>query len=92
MAPLIVMLVGWIVFRGIGSVGIWDEAASWSGALRFAFVVMFAFTAVSHFLPRSRADLIRMVPSSLPAPHLFQGCCGAHGQRTGSGAGPGSEP
>jgi uncharacterized membrane protein len=70
-APLIVMLLGWIVFRGIGSVGIWEGAASWSGALRFAFAVMFAFTAVSHFHPRSRADLIRMVPSSLPAPHLL---------------------
>jgi uncharacterized membrane protein len=32
---------------------------------------MFMFTAVSHFHPRSRPDLIRMVPSSLPAPHFL---------------------
>jgi uncharacterized membrane protein len=32
---------------------------------------MFVFTAGSHFHPRTRPDLIRMVPASLPAPaHL----------------------
>jgi uncharacterized membrane protein len=29
---------------------------------------MFVFTAVAHFLPKTRADMIRMVPASLPAP------------------------
>ena len=71
MAPLIVMLVGWAVFRSIGFTGIWQDVDSWSGALRFAFAAMFVFTAVSHFHPRSRPDLIRMVPSSLPAPHFL---------------------
>jgi len=32
---------------------------------------MFAFTAVSHFHPRTRSDLIRMVPARLPAPALL---------------------
>jgi uncharacterized membrane protein len=32
---------------------------------------MFVFTAVSHFHPRTRPDLVRMVPASLPAPGLL---------------------
>jgi uncharacterized membrane protein len=32
---------------------------------------MFVFTAGSHFHPRTRPDLIRMVPTSLPAPALL---------------------
>jgi uncharacterized membrane protein len=71
MAPLIVMLVGWLVARAIGAVGLWAPADSWSGALRFALAAMFAFTAGSHFHPRTRPDLIRMVPASLPAPPLL---------------------
>jgi len=42
-----------------------------SGALSFALAAMFVFTAVSHFHPRTRPDLIRMVPASLPAPELL---------------------
>jgi uncharacterized membrane protein len=71
MAPLIVMVVGWIVARAIGALGVWNEAASWSHALRFALAVMFLFTAVSHFHPRLRNDLIRMVPPSLPSPAVL---------------------
>jgi uncharacterized membrane protein len=32
---------------------------------------MFAFTALSHFLPRTRPDLVRMVPPRLPNPDLL---------------------
>jgi len=32
---------------------------------------MFVFTAGSHFHPRTRADLVRMVPARLPAPALL---------------------
>lgn len=68
MAPLIVMLAAWVVARVAGSAGMLPRAASWTGALVFAFAAMFMFTAVSHFHPRTRPDLIRMVPASLPAP------------------------
>lgn len=68
MAPLIVMLAGWVVARTIGLTGLWHQADSWSGALRFALAAMFLFTAISHFHPRTRPDLIRMVPAHLPAP------------------------
>jgi uncharacterized membrane protein len=71
MAPLIVMLVSWLVARTIGFTGMWHQADSWTGALRFALAAMFVFTAVSHFHPRTRSDLIRMVPPSLPAPALL---------------------
>jgi uncharacterized membrane protein len=71
MAPLIVMLVAWAVARFIGFTGVWPSADSWSGALRLALSAMFVFTAVSHFHPRTRPDLIRMVPASLPSPALL---------------------
>jgi len=71
MAPLIVMIVSWQVVRSIGVTDMWHEIESWSGALRTALAAMFVFTAVSHFLPRTRPDLIRMVPPSLPAPALL---------------------
>jgi uncharacterized membrane protein len=71
MAPLIIMLVGWLVARSIGAIGMWPPADSSSGALRFALAAMFVFTAGSHFHPRTRPDLIRMVPASLPAPALL---------------------
>ena len=71
MAPLIVMLVGWIAFRLLGAAGMWTAASSWTTALRFALAVMFVFTAASHFVPRTRGDLVRMVPPGLPNPELL---------------------
>ena len=70
MAPLIVMIAAWLVGRLMGSVGVLPQADSWTGALRIALAMMFMFTAVSHFHPRTRPDLIRMVPEGLPAPAL----------------------
>src|SRR5262245_22186331 len=70
------MIVGWALFRLIGFVGVWEQVDSWSGALRFALAVMFMFTAVSHFHPRSRPDLIRMVPSGFPAPAFLVAATG----------------
>jgi uncharacterized membrane protein len=71
MAPLVVMMVVWIASRSLGVAGVWTSADSWAGSLRFALFIMFLFTAVTHFHPRTRNDLIRMVPSSLPAPGLL---------------------
>jgi uncharacterized membrane protein len=68
MAPFIVQLVAWAVCWIAGTAGLFPAAATPVGALRFALAVMFAFTTVSHFLPNTRADLIAMVPPSLPAP------------------------
>lgn len=71
MAPLFVMLVGWAGFRLLGALGALSGADTWSGALRYAMAAMFIFTAMSHFAPRTRADLVRMVPPKLPAPALL---------------------
>ena len=71
MAPLIVMLGMWVVARAIGATGVWLAADSWRGALRIGLAAMFVFTAASHFLPRTRPDLIRMVPASLPWPSVL---------------------
>src|SRR4029450_13396356 len=71
MAPLIVMLAAWLLARSIGFGGVWPQADSWSGALRIALAAMFVFTAVSHFYPGTRPDLIRVVPPGLPAPALL---------------------
>jgi uncharacterized membrane protein len=70
-APLIVMTVVWILVRSAGMLIPWPQADSWGGALSFALAAKFAFTAISHFHPRIRPDLIRMVPSSLPAAPLL---------------------
>jgi uncharacterized membrane protein len=77
MAPLIVMFAAWLVARSIGFTGVWPQADSWSGALRAGLAAMFVFTAVSHFHPRTRPDLVRMVPASLPAPALLVTATGA---------------
>lgn len=71
MAPLIVMIVGWLVFRLLGAVGALSAGGSWSGALRYALAAMFIFTAASHFAPRTRPDLVRMVPPVFPRPALL---------------------
>ena len=76
MAPLIVMLAVWVLARAAGAAGVLPQAASWTGALVFAFAAMFIFTAVSHFHPRTRPDLIRMVPATLPSPGLLVSATG----------------
>ena len=71
MAPLVVMLFGWVGFRILGSVGSLSGAGTWTGALRYAMAAMFLFTAMSHFAARTRGDLIRMVPPVFPVPGLL---------------------
>ena len=71
MAPLIVMVVSWVAVRAVGAAGLWHAGDSWSDALRVALALMFLFTSASHFHPRTRRDLIGMVPPALPAPALL---------------------
>jgi uncharacterized membrane protein len=61
MIPLALMAIAWLAFR----------LAGLAAPLRDALAAMFVFTAVSHFAPRTRADLIRMVPPAFPAPALL---------------------
>src|SRR5262249_13039006 len=76
MAPLVVMIAAWLIARVIGATGLWLQVDSWTAALRIALAVMFAFTAISHFHPRTRPELIRMVPASLPAPGFLVSATG----------------
>jgi uncharacterized membrane protein len=62
------MLVTWGAVRLAGELTAWERADSWQASLCFAFGAMFVFTAVSHFHPKTRPDLIRMVPPGLPSP------------------------
>lgn len=71
MAPLVVMIVGWLGFRLLGEMGALSGGDTWTGALRYALAAMFLFTAGSHFAPRTRQDLVRMVPPRLPKPELL---------------------
>jgi uncharacterized membrane protein len=71
MAPLIVHLAAWAAFWTAGTMGLWLAAATPVGALRFALAVLFGFTAVAHFVPRTRNDMVRMVPPAFPAPAML---------------------
>ena len=62
MAPLICLVISFIVFRGVGLVV--PYFADWHIALRAALGAMFLLTASAHWGSR-RPDLIRMVPQGI---------------------------
>lgn len=62
MAPLICLLVGFLIFRGSGFFV--PYFADWHIALRAALGAMFLLTASAHWGTR-RPDLVRMVPNSI---------------------------
>ena len=64
MVPLVILLVSFAVFRGLGLAGV---AALDNGdlPLRMALFLVFLVTASAHW-GRGRADLIRMVPPAFP--------------------------
>jgi len=66
MAVLVVLLACWLIFRGIGALGV-TTFASWQDSARYALAVMFLFTAVAHF-NKMKHDLARMIPSFFPKP------------------------
>jgi len=68
---LIVQLVALGLAWGVGVAGVAPTMADPVAALRVAFAVMFAFTAVAHFVPRTRAEMVAMVPSKFPLPGLL---------------------
>jgi uncharacterized membrane protein len=70
MAPLITLLVGSIVARIVGSLGV-GYVNSWTAAIAVGLAAMFVLTGVAHFAPRMRADLIAIVPPRLPAPGVL---------------------
>ena len=76
MAPLIVLLVVTLLARLAGRLGV-RSLRDWAAATRVGLAVMFCFTAAAHF-NSMRADMIRMMPPSVPNPELmvtFTGIC-----------------
>jgi uncharacterized membrane protein len=69
MAVLIVLFVSWVVFRGVGALGV-HTLATWQDSARYALALMFVFTAVAHF-NAMKYDLARMIPSSFPRPLMI---------------------
>ncbi|HUH69092.1 MAG TPA: hypothetical protein VLZ05_09560 [Mycobacterium sp.] len=70
MAPLITLVLGSLVARTVGWVGV-DYVNSWTAAIAVGLAAMFVLTGVAHFAPPMRADLIAIVPPRLPAPGLL---------------------
>src|SRR5271169_439763 len=75
MVVLIVLFGAWIVFRGVGAVGV-GALATWHDSARYALAVMFAFTGAAHFT-KMKHDMARLVPSVFPAMPMvyFTGVC-----------------
>src|SRR5688572_16990579 len=69
MAPLIVLVIVTLLARLAGALGV-SALRNWPAATRAGLAVMFCFTAAAHF-NSMRADLVRMVPPSVPNPELM---------------------
>ena len=70
MAPLVFLVIGFVLARVAGLAGI-DALDGWLPALRVGLAVMFVVTGLAHFAPKMRADMIAMVPPRLPRPELL---------------------
>jgi uncharacterized membrane protein len=69
MAPLIVLVLGILISRAVGMLGVeWLE--SWKTCTRAGFAGMFLFTGIAHF-NKMRRDLVRMVPPLFPSPETM---------------------
>lgn len=76
MAPLIVLIVVVLLGRLLGQFGV-AHLRDWAACTRLGLAVMFCFTAAAHF-NSMRADMIAMVPPSVPNPAFmvtFTGLC-----------------
>ena len=69
MVVLIVLFGAWLVFRGIGALGM-GALATWQHSACYALALMFVFTGIAHF-NRLKHDLVRMVPAVFPRPMLL---------------------
>lgn len=70
MAPLVALVMGSLVARGVGWLGV-GYVDAWPKAIAVGLALMFAVTGVAHFVPAMRRDMIAIVPPQLPAPGVF---------------------
>jgi uncharacterized membrane protein len=75
MVTLYVLFGSWLVFRGIGALGV-AMLESWRASAGFALAVMFVFTGIAHFA-KMKHDMARMVPTVFPRPLLMVYLTGA---------------
>ncbi len=66
MIVLCVLFGSWLLFRGIGVLGV-SAFASWRASACFALAAMFLFTGIAHFT-KTKHDMARMVPAMFPQP------------------------
>ncbi len=69
MLVLGVLFTSWLVFRGLGVLGV-SALATWHDSACYALAVMFVFTGIAHF-NKMKHDLVRMVPAVFPRPLLL---------------------
>lgn len=68
--PVVIVLFGsWILFRGLGALGV-SAFHTWHESVRYALAAMFVFTGSAHFM-RIKNDLARMIPEVFPHPMLI---------------------
>ena len=64
MAPLLVLVAGWLLLRAAGRLGV-EQLSSWRSAGRGASAGMFMFTGATHF-SAMKHDYAAMIPEPLP--------------------------
>jgi len=64
MAPLLVLVAGWLLLRAAGRLGV-KQLSSWRSAGRAASAGMFMFTGATHF-SAMKHDYAAMIPEPLP--------------------------
>ena len=64
MASLFVLVISFILLRGLGWIGV-KRLSSWRDAGRYALVIMFLFTGSSHF-SNMKHDFAAMIPAPFP--------------------------
>src|ERR1700684_1762778 len=70
MAVIITLVLGTLGARLVGRLGV-DYVDSWPRGVAVGVGAMFAMTAVAHFVPTMRRDMIAIVPPRLPAAGLL---------------------
>ena len=67
MAPLVTLVLGTLVARLVGWLGV-DYVDTWPAAIAVGLAAMFVVTGIAHFVNPLRRDLIAIVPPRLPGP------------------------
>ena len=70
MAPMLTLLLGSLVARVVGWLGV-DYVDSWPRSVAVGLAAMFVLTGVAHFVQPLRGDMIAIVPPRLPTPALL---------------------